>query len=186
MADTQIENPTNELSSMELAAELTAAWLSNPNTRASAEEVPAFLKTIHDAINGLGSAGSSDKPAGGGNKLLLIIALGNFLGTFALGGYLAYDKLVASHASAQGKGDAHGKPEAKAEGHGEEKAEDPQSDLGDVRQIEFGRIGGELLAAGQAADAELRQEDISDQQQIKHAEIGPPCLGDRSPHKRAP
>lgn len=67
------------------------------------------------------------KPAGGGgNKLLLIIALGNFLGTFALGGYLAYDKFVAGHASAQGKGgDAHGKAEAKPEeGHGEEKAEE--------------------------------------------------------------
>jgi flagellar FliL protein len=78
-------------------------------------------------------AAAKSKPSGGGNKLLLIIALGNFLGTFAVGGYLAYDKLIAGHASAQAaaKPDAHGaKPEsghgeAKAEeGHGEEKAEE--------------------------------------------------------------
>ena len=30
------------LNAVELATELTIAWLSNPNTRASAEEVPAF------------------------------------------------------------------------------------------------------------------------------------------------
>ena len=30
-------------SSVELATELTIAWLSNPNTRANADEVPAFL-----------------------------------------------------------------------------------------------------------------------------------------------
>jgi len=38
---------------LELATELTMAWLSNPNTRASAEEVPAFLQTMHSAVNGL-------------------------------------------------------------------------------------------------------------------------------------
>jgi flagellar FliL protein len=67
---------------------------------------------------------------GGGNKLLVIIALANFLGVFALGGYLAYDKLHASHAAAQAaKKDGHGEDAKKdgeekaAEGHGEEKAE---------------------------------------------------------------
>jgi flagellar FliL protein len=56
-------------------------------------------------------------PASGGNKLLLIIALGNFLGVFALGGYLAYDKLIASkHVAAQAA-------EANKEGHGEAKKE---------------------------------------------------------------
>ncbi|RYF40967.1 MAG: transcriptional regulator [Cytophagaceae bacterium] len=39
--------------SVELAAELTMAWLSNPNTRTSAEDVPAFLKSMHDAVIGL-------------------------------------------------------------------------------------------------------------------------------------
>ncbi|RYD59954.1 MAG: transcriptional regulator [Sphingomonadales bacterium] len=38
---------------LELATELTIAWLSNPNTRASAEEVPAFLQTMHGAVTEL-------------------------------------------------------------------------------------------------------------------------------------
>lgn len=64
---------------------------------------------------------SKQSSAGGSNKLLIIIALGNFLATFALGGYLAYDKLAGGHAAAQAapKADGHGK----AEGHGEEAAE---------------------------------------------------------------
>jgi predicted transcriptional regulator len=45
---------TQEPNSVELATELTIAWLSNPNTRASADDVPAFLKTMHDAVNALG------------------------------------------------------------------------------------------------------------------------------------
>lgn len=32
------------------------AWLSNPNTRTSAEDVPAFLKSMHDAVVGLSTA----------------------------------------------------------------------------------------------------------------------------------
>src|SRR6202008_1991005 len=39
----------NDSNSLELATELTNAWLSNPNTRASAEEVPAFLEKMHGA-----------------------------------------------------------------------------------------------------------------------------------------
>jgi predicted transcriptional regulator len=35
---------------VELATELTVAWLSNPNTRTSADEVPAFLKSMHEAV----------------------------------------------------------------------------------------------------------------------------------------
>jgi predicted transcriptional regulator len=35
---------------IELATELTMAWLSNSNTRTSAEDVPAFLKSMHDAL----------------------------------------------------------------------------------------------------------------------------------------
>lgn len=38
---------------VELATELTIAWLSNPNTRASADDVPAFLARMHEAVNGL-------------------------------------------------------------------------------------------------------------------------------------
>ena len=38
---------------VELATELTIAWLSNPNTRAEAREVSDFLQTVHDAVTGL-------------------------------------------------------------------------------------------------------------------------------------
>lgn len=74
-------------------------------------------------------ADASKQAGSGSNKLLLIIALGNFLGIFALGGYLAYDKLVLSPAAAQAaakaaeKGDGHAAPAAHAEaGHGEGEA----------------------------------------------------------------
>ncbi len=35
---------------VQLATELTVAWLSNPNARVKSEEVPAFLRSMHDAI----------------------------------------------------------------------------------------------------------------------------------------
>ena len=38
---------------VELATELTIAWLSNPNTRANADDVPAFLSRMHQAVTGL-------------------------------------------------------------------------------------------------------------------------------------
>lgn len=44
-----------------LATELTIAWLSNPNTRAGAEEVPGFLRTMHEAVGALAAVqGASD------------------------------------------------------------------------------------------------------------------------------
>lgn len=51
----------NKLSPVELAAEITIAWLGNQNNRVQADEVPAFLRTIHGAI--LELAGNS-APAG--------------------------------------------------------------------------------------------------------------------------
>ena len=51
MAD-EVSDP----SLLELATELTIAWLSNPNTRASAEEVPAFLEKMHGAVTSLAVA----------------------------------------------------------------------------------------------------------------------------------
>lgn len=72
-----------------------------------------------------------EKAPGGANKLLLIIALANFLAVFGLGGYLVYDKLHAGHAAAQPDkkaADAHG--EKKAEGHGEEGAEEGHGEEG--------------------------------------------------------
>jgi predicted transcriptional regulator len=45
-----------DINSVELATELTIAWLSNANTRANAEEVPAFLQRMHDAVNALATS----------------------------------------------------------------------------------------------------------------------------------
>ncbi len=42
-----------ELNAVELATELTIAWLTNPNTRTSAEEVPLFLGKMHDTVSAL-------------------------------------------------------------------------------------------------------------------------------------
>lgn len=47
---------TTETNTVELATELTIAWLSNPNTRTSSDDVPTFLKSMHDAVAALGSA----------------------------------------------------------------------------------------------------------------------------------
>ncbi len=48
----------NSLDPVELAAELTIAWLGNQNNRCTAEEVPTFLRTMHATITEL-----SGKPA---------------------------------------------------------------------------------------------------------------------------
>ena len=41
------------LNAVELATELTIAWLANPNTRASSDEVPGFLNKMHEAVQSL-------------------------------------------------------------------------------------------------------------------------------------
>ena len=41
---------SDEISAVELAAELTAAWLANPTTRTSADDVPAFFISMHAAV----------------------------------------------------------------------------------------------------------------------------------------
>jgi len=43
---------------IELAAELTAAWLANPNTRAETETVTAFLNAVHGALAQLAGGGA--------------------------------------------------------------------------------------------------------------------------------
>jgi predicted transcriptional regulator len=50
------DEANSALSAVELATELTVAWLSNPNTRATKEDVPEFLKTMHEAVANLGGA----------------------------------------------------------------------------------------------------------------------------------
>jgi predicted transcriptional regulator len=42
--------PTSGPTTITLATELTIAWLGNPNTRASAADVPAFLTQMHDSV----------------------------------------------------------------------------------------------------------------------------------------
>lgn len=49
---------------VELATELTIAWLSNPNTRANAGEVPDFLRAMHEAVAGLSIGVEQPGPEG--------------------------------------------------------------------------------------------------------------------------
>ena len=42
-----------DASSVELATELTIAWLNNPNNRVAADDVPAFLRTMHATLEEL-------------------------------------------------------------------------------------------------------------------------------------
>ncbi len=57
MADEQADAQSKPI---ELATELTVAWLSNPNVRASAEEVPAFLRKMFETIGDLAKAPEAD------------------------------------------------------------------------------------------------------------------------------
>jgi predicted transcriptional regulator len=50
-----------ELNAVELAVELTIAWLSNPNTRTSADDVPVFLSKMYESVSGL-VGGPDDAP----------------------------------------------------------------------------------------------------------------------------
>jgi len=58
---------TTDNNAVELATELTIAWLGNPNTRTSAEDVPAFLGKMHDTVSALlgnGSVAPAAEPQG--------------------------------------------------------------------------------------------------------------------------
>lgn len=44
---------TPDFNAVELATELTIAWLGNPNTRTSADEVPAFLGKMHETVSAM-------------------------------------------------------------------------------------------------------------------------------------
>ena len=54
---------TEQSNTLELATELTIAWLSNPNTSASADDVPSFLQKVHGALNGISSPAVEEAPA---------------------------------------------------------------------------------------------------------------------------
>lgn len=55
-----------QLNTVELATELTIAWLGNQNNRVNAEDVPAFLRTMHTTLSELesGVAGDAGSRAG--------------------------------------------------------------------------------------------------------------------------
>lgn len=54
----------NDINAVELATELTVAWLSNPNTRTTADDVPGFLKQMHAAVTNLSEPTAAvDAPA---------------------------------------------------------------------------------------------------------------------------
>jgi predicted transcriptional regulator len=57
--DKYMADETPDTNLLELATELTIAWLSNPSTRASAEEVPAFLEKMHGAVSNLAAPPSA-------------------------------------------------------------------------------------------------------------------------------
>ena len=46
---------------VELATELTIAWLGNPNNRASSDEVPNFLRAMHATVSELGNSTGTDQ-----------------------------------------------------------------------------------------------------------------------------
>lgn len=49
---------------IQLATELTIAWLSNPHTRVTSEDVPTFLRSMFDAVTNLEvSIASQEEPA---------------------------------------------------------------------------------------------------------------------------
>lgn len=59
-----IETDNAAPSTVELATELTVAWLGNHNTRISAEEVPAFMRSMYDALTRLATpTGAEAEPA---------------------------------------------------------------------------------------------------------------------------
>ena len=58
-----MNDETTQTDPVELATELTIAWLSNPNTRANASEVPDFLRTMHEAVARLSGSGQPAEQA---------------------------------------------------------------------------------------------------------------------------
>ena len=51
----------DELNAIELATELTVAWLAHPNTRSSADDVPAFLQRMHAVVTSLSAPATPEE-----------------------------------------------------------------------------------------------------------------------------
>ncbi|MDB5706141.1 MAG: transcriptional regulator [Sphingomonas bacterium] len=47
-----------DISPIDLATELTIAWLGNPNSRVNAEEVPAFIQAMYATVTALAGPGA--------------------------------------------------------------------------------------------------------------------------------
>ena len=56
----EVNDDVTTNNTVELATELTIAWLSNPNTRAASEDVPAFLQQMHQAVSNLTGTGAPE------------------------------------------------------------------------------------------------------------------------------
>jgi predicted transcriptional regulator len=52
-----LDDQTND--AVTLASELTAAWLANPNTRVTPNDVPAFLQSMFATVNQLSAGGEA-------------------------------------------------------------------------------------------------------------------------------
>lgn len=52
----------DDTNAVELAAELTAAWLANPNTLTNADDVPAFLISMYTAVSQLSGTSAHVTP----------------------------------------------------------------------------------------------------------------------------
>jgi len=64
------------LNAVELATELTIAWLGNQNNRVQADEVPQFLRTMHATVTELAGGSSSSsvrKSLGSKNHIISMI-----------------------------------------------------------------------------------------------------------------
>ena len=51
----------DNLYAIDLATELTVAWLANPNSRTSADDVPGFLQQMHAAVTSLSTPASPEE-----------------------------------------------------------------------------------------------------------------------------
>ena len=54
---------TLDLNQVELATELTIAWLANPNTRTNADDVPSFLNKMYETVFALVNGNNAAPPA---------------------------------------------------------------------------------------------------------------------------
>ena len=52
---------TEQTNMLELATELTIAWLPNPKTRAGMDDVPSFLQKSHEALTRLGAGPQTEE-----------------------------------------------------------------------------------------------------------------------------